>query len=277
MYNSPILVPVMPYDPDALLSKRAVDGMSAGRPEEIQRISSLWTPDPSLGIKEYDARIEEILWCTTLLLASTGKHRRKPRLDFFLMHTLTGALFLPTLVRALKQESSKVRLLRIFVPVMMYFMLLRGRPRIDPTLIMSYTAHPRPPNNPTPPTPDTSSLGDPRVPETTNPWPSILESAIHHPDAHTVKTIRSLFYAAQKFGTTPRGGMIGAFDEEGNETLMGSGDLDGTIFVRAAGIVMETLGWVSKGQKEGFWDRSGLGWEAAWDGEGKTTERVVDV
>ena len=71
--------------------------------------------------------------------------------------------------------------------------------------------------------------------------------------------------------------MIGAFDEEGNETLMGSGDLDGTIFVRAAGIVMETLGWVSKGQKEGFWDRSGLGWEAAWDGEGKTTERFVDV
>jgi hypothetical protein len=28
---------------------------------------------------------------------------------------------------------------------------------------------------------------------------------------------------------------------------------------------MDTLGWVSYGQQKGSWDRSALGWEAAWD------------
>ena len=41
--------------------------------------------------------------------------------------------------------------------------------------------------------------------------------------------------------------------------------MDGTIFIRAAGLVMETLGWVSYGQKPGTWDGSALGWDAAWD------------
>jgi hypothetical protein len=277
MYKSDILKPVMPYDPNALLRQRSLDAMKDGRPEEIRRISSLWTIDASLGDREFEARIEEIIWVSTLLTVSTGRHGRKPRLDFFLMHTLTAAIFLPTLVRALKNPTSKVRLLRVFIPVMMYFMLLRGRPRIDPTLVMTYSAYPRPPTSGPIPDPDPSSLGDPRVPNTTNPWPAIIEAVVHSPDAHTVKAVRTLYYASQRYGATPRGGMIGALDEKGNETLTGSGDLDGTVFIRAAGVVMDTLGWVSKGQKEDAWDRSGLGWDAAWDGEGQTTERVVDV
>lgn len=275
MYDSPVLKPVMPYDPDALVSKRSADAMKDGRPEEIRRLASKWTIDASRGEAEFAARVEEIIWLATLLTVSTGKHGRKPRLDFFLMHTLTASLFLPTLVRALKNPASKVRLLRVFVPVLMYFMLLRGRPRIDPTLIMTYAEYPRPPTASAPephPAPDASSLGDPREPNTTNPWPAIIESVIHSPDAHTVKAIRTLYYAAQRYGTTPRGGMIGAFDAHGIETLVGAGDLDGTIFVRAAGVVMDTLGWVAKGQNEGSWDRSGLGWDAAWDGDGKSTE-----
>lgn len=33
--------------------------------------------------------------------------------------------------------------------------------------------------------------------------------------------------------------------------------MDGTMFVRAAGVVSEVLGWVAYGGKEGEWDRSG--------------------
>jgi hypothetical protein len=35
--------------------------------------------------------------------------------------------------------------------------------------------------------------------------------------------------------------------------------------VRAAGAMMNTLGWSGHGQKEGDWDRSALGWDAAWE------------
>ena len=48
------------------------------------------------------------------------------------------------------------------------------------------------------------------------------------------------------------------------ESLPGIGNIDGSIFVRAAGVVMSTLGWVSHGEPAGKWDTSGLGWDDAW-------------
>jgi len=45
------------------------------------------------------------------------------------------------------------------------------------------------------------------------------------------------------------------------------GEVDGSVFVRAAGLVMGNLGWVGWGEKKGAWDRSALGWDDAWKGE----------
>jgi len=80
--------------------------------------------------------------------------------------------------------------------------------------------------------------------------------------------MRSLIYGAQHFGTTPAAEVIGAYtlnNQYGTETHKGMSTVDGTVFVRAAGVLMDTLGWVSYGQAEGNWDRSALGWEAAWE------------
>jgi len=266
MYDSEILTPILPYQPDALLSTRSKEAMTNGRPEEIKRISSMWTIDPDGGETEFDARVEEIIWLCTLLLVATSKHGRKPRVDFFLMHLLTSSLFLPSLLGAIKSVDDKISLLRLFIAEVLMIMLLRGRPRIDVTLMMSYTEFPQPPGYEHAFTPVDSALGDPRDPSSTNPWPAIIASVIHSPDAHSVKSLRTLFYAAQKYGETPPGGAIGAFDRDGKETIAHAGDLDGTIFVRAAGVIMNALGWVSHGQKEGKWDRSALGWDKAWDG-----------
>ena len=52
-----------------------------------------------------------------------------------------------------------------------------------------------------------------------------------------------------------------------SEQLQLDSEMDGTIFVRAAGIVMDSLGWVDYGQEARTWDRSALGWDAAWDNE----------
>ncbi|KAF7797441.1 hypothetical protein EIP86_008636 [Pleurotus ostreatoroseus] len=262
-YDSPTMHPVMPYDPDAFLSKRLKDAREGGRPEEIVRLCSLWRIDPSRGQVELDERVEELFWLATLLLAGSGHPARKPRLDFFLMHTLNVCLFLPSLLKVIPTMESRVALLRAMLPVILMYMLLRGRPRIKPELMMSYTAVPRPPRVLTE-APDLSSIGDGHEEQDVNPWPEIVASVVHAPDAHTVKAIRALYYAAKMYGTTPAGGAIGAFGPDGTETHEGMSRMDGTIFIRAAGVVMDTLGWVSHGQKEGHWDRSALGWDDAW-------------
>ncbi|PCH40152.1 hypothetical protein WOLCODRAFT_136691 [Wolfiporia cocos MD-104 SS10] len=266
-YDSSVMAPVMPYDPNALLSARIRDARAKpGLADEIQRLSAQWQVDARGGQAELDAKIEELLWATTLLLAGTGRRGRAPRLDFFLMHMLNASLFVPSLLRAVPTAASRATMLRALVPVLLMYLTLRGRPRIDAGLLMSYTDTPVPPavEGATIPQPDGSAIGDPRDATTVNPWPAIVASVLHAPDSHTLKAIRALYYSAQKYGTTPPGGAIGAFDEEGRETHEGMAQVDGTIFIRAAGVVMDTLGWVTHGQKAGGWDTSALGWDDAW-------------
>jgi len=128
---------------------------------------------------------------------------------------------------------------------------------------MTYTATPSPRG--VLPKADPCALGNPDDPACVNPWPAILASVIHAPDAHTVKVIRALYYAAQHYGHTAPGDIIGAVEGK-EETHKGIAKADGTIFVRAAGLVMDNMGWVTHGQKEGSWDRSALGWDDAWKG-----------
>ncbi|KAI0372204.1 hypothetical protein BV20DRAFT_1050960 [Pilatotrama ljubarskyi] len=265
-YDSETMKPVMPYDRDALLSARLRAACADGRPEEIRRLSALWQIDTRCGQPELDDKVQELLWTATLLLVGSGRRGRKPRLDFFLMHMLNASLFVPSLLAAIPTMESKATLLRSLVPVLLIYLTVRGRPRIDPELVMSYTDTPRPPNEQLP-EPDKSAIGNPRDAVDFNPWPTIIASVVYAPDAHTVKAIRALYYAAQKYGRNPPGSAIGAFDTEGRETHAGIAKVDGSIFVRAAGVVMDALGWVTHGQKEGSWDRSALGWDDAWKNE----------
>ncbi|KAJ6509629.1 hypothetical protein DFH09DRAFT_273938 [Mycena vulgaris] len=73
-----------------------------------------------------------------------------------------------------------------------------------------------------------------------------------------------LLYCAKQYGNTPAGAVIGAVDASGNETHTGVATVDGTFFIRVAGVLMDGLGWVANGEKERLWDLSGIGWEEAW-------------
>ena len=263
-YDSPILKPVMPYDPDALFSARIRDACKDGRPEEIRRLTALWFSADE-NEEHLERKTEELFWVATLLLAGSGKPGQKPRLDFFLMHILNAALFLPSLAKVIRKTESKVKLFRAFLPTMFFILIIRGRPRIDAELIMTYTRSPHPPGIPKL-NPDASALGDLNDPDSVNPWPAIIASVIHAPETHIVKVIRALYYAAQKYGHTAPGDVPGALKGT-KETHKGIAMVDGTVFVRAAGVAMDTLGWVTFGQKEGDWDRSALGWDDAWKGD----------
>jgi hypothetical protein len=253
VYDSAILKPLLPYKPNA-------DGMERfyafaaepSRAAELKRIYAKWSLDTTLTGAALDAavagKVEECLWQATLLLAATGRPNRAPRLYFVLMHRLTSSLCLPSLLSALPDAVHKAQLLQTYALSTALHLLLRGRPRLDIPLLMSYTEFP-------------SKEGE------TDPWLAIVQNALHHRDAHVIKTVRSLFYAAQRYGATPPGGAIGAHGADGKETHLGAEKMDGTMFVRAAGLVSVVLEWVAYGGKEGDWDMNALGWDAAWEGE----------
>ena len=259
----------MPYDPDALLRVRAKLALDNGGAEEIHRICSQYGLFGDFKETDLASKVEECIWASTLLLASTGREGRKPRLDFFLMHLVTSSVFLQPLCALLEKPAYKAALLNAYIPVFVLITLSRGRPRINPKLLMSYTDIPRPPGSSSNvPETNNGSLGNPQNDADYNPWPAMIEAVQYHPDSHVPKTLRTLILASQRYGDKAPGEAIGAFHRDsGGETHVGTGELDGTIFTRAAGLVMETLGWVSYGQKAGEWDRSALGWDAAWDSD----------
>jgi pre-mRNA-splicing factor ATP-dependent RNA helicase DHX16 len=87
-------------------------------------------------------------------------------------------------------------------------------------------------------------------------------------DSHVPKSIRALAHHDAHFGAIPPGGFIGAFTlaDPQKESFPGSSKLDGSIFLRGAGVVLGVKGWSREGEKEGGWDRSALGYDEAWKG-----------
>jgi len=270
VYESKILHPPMPYDSNALLSARTRLALADGGAEEIHRICSQYGVFGDFNEADLASKVEECIWVSTLLMASTGKEGRKPRLDFFLMHLVTSSLFLRPLFEVLEKPAHKAALLNAYIRVLVLTVLTRGRPRINAGLLMTYTDTPRPPVSAGKlPEPNHTSLGNPQNDSDYyyNPWPAMIEAVQYHQEPHVSKTLRTLIFASQNYGDKAPGTAIGAFqrDSSGAETHNGTGKMDGTIFVRAAGLVLENLRWVNYGQKEGEWDRSALGWDAAWD------------
>ncbi|KAF7973242.1 hypothetical protein HWV62_15747 [Athelia sp. TMB] len=268
VYDSDVLHPVMPYDNDALLSARIAAVADGPAVPAIRALVAQWLspaeetrPTPADLARKH----EEVTWLATLLVAGSGRAGRAPRLDFFLMHVLNSALFLPALL-ALLPPARQARLLQAYTAVAVFLLITRGRPRIDPALMMTYSATPAPPRAlKFPPSPD--AVGDPNDLATANPWDVIVPCVLHAPDSHVVKSIRALYYAAQHFGHTAAGGAPGALDKDGGETHKGIKEMDGSIFFRAAGVVMDQLGWVTYGEKAGSWDGSAHGWDDAWKNE----------
>jgi len=262
VYDAETLHPPMPYDPDMFVYARIKNAVADGRGEELKRLCALYHISDNITDEEIAQKTEECIWVATLLTAATGKKGRKPRFDFFLVHLLTSSLFLRPICAVLRKAEHKATLIRAYIPVMLWVTLARGRPRIDPELLMSYTDVPCPPPSGAASTENAEDDVD------YHPWPALIEGVQHHPDSHVLKSMRTLIFAAQHFGDKGPGEVIGTFrsgpNGEKEETHVGISKADGTIFVRAAGMMMDTLGWVGRGQKEGKWDSSALGWDAAW-------------
>ena len=82
-----------------------------------------------------------------------------------------------------------------------------------------------------------------------NSWLQIIQTTLVHPDEHLCKIQRALAHSAVLYAGTPPG----TFSRFADHGLKGAEVLDDTLFVRAAGLTAERLGWMREGERLGTW------------------------
>lgn len=168
-------------------------------------------------------------------------------LTYHSLHLVTSVLFLHSFVPYLS-DSAISTLLRAYFSASLLLYIARGRPALP---IRDFFARTDTlPHIPGPvPTPNKDSVtSDP----TPNPWFPILQSTLLHSDNHLPKIQRALAHFDSLYGTTP----CGRFKDL--QGLDGAEALDGTIFLRVAGLTQERLGWMREGEEKKGWDFRGF-------------------
>ncbi|WWC89561.1 uncharacterized protein L201_004485 [Kwoniella dendrophila CBS 6074] len=263
------LVPA-PYDPDSSINERIKFASEGSKAQELRDLVEEWSlTDSELDNNEKEGwkrKYEELAILVTLLACATGRKGKGLKVDFFLMHTLTSSIFIPSYMPILSIPNRRL-LLKAYLLVILNTALARGRPQIDPDLLMSYDAFPTAPGaDSIVKAKEGNVIGRPEKKENRNPWLGIIESSLSHPDSHCPKAIRSLLYFSTSYGSTKPGCFIGTYLSGGqtHETLHGLSKVDGSVFIRGAGAIMNQMGWTREGQDEGNWEMSPVGYDEVW-------------
>lgn len=136
------------------------------------------------------------------------------------MHLVTSSMFLPSHLHTLS-PSSTFLLLRSYVSTCLLWWIARGRPIIDIVGFYKSTS-----KTLTSFTESQSNFG-------LNPWTSIIDQSVKHPDEHLPKLIRSLLHFSTIYGCQDFKHL--SVTSSGGAELNGVVDtLDGTLFLRAA-------------------------------------------
>ena len=177
-------------------------------------------------------------------------------------HLVTSAIFLPSVLSSLSPPSQDL-LLRTYFAYTIATFVFRGRPSLNiKSLYESQeTAYPIPGG--AQPTPHDKTLplagADPnRIKAITpNPWLPIMETSISHPNEHLIKLQRALAHFSTLFGHRAQGAGEGGLEGAAQE-VEGAELLDGTLFIRVAGLTAKKMGRVREGEAPGQWDLSGI-------------------
>ncbi|KAF9445187.1 hypothetical protein P691DRAFT_676137 [Macrolepiota fuliginosa MF-IS2] len=238
----------------------------------IREYASQWTIDIQKP-GEIERKVEEITWMNVVMYGVAGwtwaqqvKQGQEGEFnaDFFLAHLVTSVAFLPSLLGRLRHSPhSQVLLLRGYLAVVLSWYIARARPGLDVEAFFkssSATAYPLPIH--TLPTPHEGALpGKGKIQaQVPDPWLPLVQSSVVHPDEHLPKAVRALAAWSGKFGTAPAGTFSGPQGKGGIRTeLPGAEYLDGTLFIRVAGLTVARMGRVGQGEAPAdFWDRLGF-------------------
>jgi Questin oxidase-like len=160
------------------------------------------------------------------------------------MHLVTSSLFLSSLSAHLKPSSQEL-LLRSYLAVSLSWYIDHGCPKFNiPGFFAADIAYPTPPGPL--PTPDKEALLGQTSPKavTPNPWLPIIQTTLVHPDDHLSKLQRALAHYGSLYGTRPAG-----LPDFTDTELPGADKLDGTLFIRIAGLTAKRMGRVRDGEK----------------------------
>ena len=230
--------------------------------------------------KRLEGMVEEVIWGSVIWFGPGGWHARgdsgRPfNADFFVCvllfphgisvltvhsaHFVTSSILLLTVV--LRSEhapyppvalSSRVTLLTAYLATCAAWYISRGNAALPIKDFYDATSDrlTAPPAEPAPPSAQRKPLS-----ARGSPWERIIMNAVAHPDAHLVKTVRSLSTFAARWGGRPAGYYAGG----GEGGLEGREMLDGTLFVRAASLMLDRLGWAHEsGESLGSFDRDNI-------------------
>jgi hypothetical protein len=170
------------------------------------------------------------------------------------MHFVTSSLLLSSVFSLLTRKSQELLLRGYFITCLVWY-IGHGRPELDIARFFgnATTLHPIPPG--LKPTPHEAACPSPTSPfaVTPEPWFPIIQNTLTHPDDHLPKLQRALAEYASLFGSTPAGYFSGT-------ELKDAELIDGTLFVRVAGLTAGRVGWVREGDPPlpGYWDRRGF-------------------
>jgi len=109
----------------------------------------------------------------------------------------------------------------------------------------------------------TAGVGAGRTQAPGNAWPRVIQSAIRFQDEHMPKVARALLDFAVRWGTRAPEYFTAASEEKERtgapaSAFEGIEKLDGTLFVRVAGLTFDRVGWVDEGENAGQWERDGM-------------------
>ncbi|EGG06241.1 uncharacterized protein MELLADRAFT_87395 [Melampsora larici-populina 98AG31] len=212
--NDPQLEPPQnrPSDPIASLADTCEK-----KSDKMLHWTDQWHFQPELHWNEIVSKTEELCWLAVAIYASSYQDGPSPyQLDFFLLHGVTSCIFLPTILQNLSKASQKVLLTSYFRSVIALW-ISRGRPPLHLSQELG------------------AKNMDLHEVDISKNWQAMISSAMTHSDEHTTKTIRTLAWASQLFGRASQG--VYACE------LPGSGELDGSIFYRAALKTLDKQGW----------------------------------
>jgi hypothetical protein len=204
--------------------------------------------------KRLEGMVEEVAWGNAIWFSVRGWQTRGDRgrafnADFVVAHLVTSSIFLLTLVLRSDNSpypplslASRLKLLKTYLSACAGFYIGRGNGSLP--IEEFYTATndrlTAPPAVPGPPDAKRQPLSAPG-----GPWGRIIDNAIAYPEEHVPKTIRSLAVFAARWGSRPAGYFAGG----GEDGLEGREALDGTLFVRAACLTLDRLGWAHESGK----------------------------
>ena len=149
----------------------------------------------------------------------------------------TSSLFLPSVIAYLSPRS-QVLLLRGYFSIVLTWWIMRGRPALNIKSFMATTSvEPSVAATPAP----KATLTTETTP-TPNPFLPILQSAITHPNDHLLKGQRTFAHFDSLYGRRPAGYFKGTELEDAEL-------LDGSLFLRAALLTADYIGWAREGKE----------------------------